>query len=374
MQLIERDSDLPNLIATLSKSARFFLDTEFESTRGGTTLCLIQVSDGSSVYLVDALRVSDLASLGRLLGGDDKEWVLHAAQQDIPLLQESLGLTQVPRLLDTQVAWACCSAEASVSLAYLEMVLLGVKRGKGHQRDDWKRRPLPQSQLAYAAEDVANLPALYEQLRKRLDESARLHVAYAASREVFQLDSDPPRPLRLADFRNAWQLGPAEQAALLYLIDWFGALSDQNKTRAPDTKTLLSIAARMPRNARDLGRIKGVSQRFAEREGAQLCAALNKAAASADAEVFEPIPPPPYATFDEIRRDAWLSFARAEICAELGVAPELLLPPRLLKTLRAIWDDTGNFETAVQALRGFRRDLLGRALLEFTKAHPPPSS
>ena len=190
------------------------MDTEFESARGGTTLSLIQIHDGKEVHLVDALRLPSLAALGPALSGAEQEWVLHAGQQDVPLLMDHLGLENLPRLLDTQVAWACCSPEASVSLAYLEMVLLGKRRGKGHQADDWKRRPLPRSQLAYAAEDVASLPALFEQLEGRLKENDRVEIAYQASRELLQPQVEPPRRLRLADFRNAWQLGPGQQARL----------------------------------------------------------------------------------------------------------------------------------------------------------------
>ncbi len=374
MRLIEKDSELSALVEELKGARRFFVDTEFESVRGGTTLSLIQIHDGKEVHLVDGLRLPSLTALGPALSGDEREWVLHAGQQDVPLLMDHLGLKELPRLLDTQVAWACCSPEASVSLAYLEMVLLGKRRGKGHQADDWKRRPLPKSQLTYAAEDVASLPTLFEQLERRLKKNDRLEIAYQASRELLLPEAEPPRRLRLADFRNAWQLGPGQQAALLHLIDWYGKLPPKSRQRAPETKTLLSIAARLPRNARDLGRIKGVSQRFAEREGAQLCAALQRAADAAETESFESIAPPPYTTFEEIRREGWLARARAELCAELQVAPELLLPARVSKSLKAEWDDSDSLESALESLRGFRRQLLAPALRQYAAAHPPPTA
>ena len=55
----------------------------------------------------------------------------------------------------------------------------------------------------------------------------------------------------------------------------------------------------------------------------------------ARAEDFVPIEPAPYATFEDIRLDAWLTVARAEVCATLQASPELILPGRLLKSMRA---------------------------------------
>ncbi|MEZ4219347.1 MAG: hypothetical protein R3B13_00370 [Polyangiaceae bacterium] len=374
MHLVDRSTDLPPLVDALRGKQRFFLDTEFESTRAGTTLSLVQIHDGSDVHVVDALRLGKLSVLGEALGQPNCEWILHAGQQDVPLLTAQLGLSRLPRVLDTQIAWACCSPEASVSLAYLEMVLLGKRRAKGHQADDWKRRPLPASQLAYAAEDVANLPALLDAILPRLQRLDRVEIAFEASQELLEPEIEAPRRLRLSDFRNAWQLDAGQQAALHFLLDWHASLSDARAQRAPDAKTLMSIAARLPKNARELSRIKGVPQRLADAEGAALCAGLARAAAGADQEGFEPIFPPPYATFGDIRREGWLAHARAELAASLEIAPELLMPSRVVKSLRAAWEDTGSLQAALDELRGFRRKLLAPALREFAQSNPVPEN
>ena len=157
-------------------------------------------------------------------------------------------------MFDTQVAWALLGAEYSVSLSYLQYRLLGIRTGKAHQADDWKRRPLPASQLAYAAADIVHLPELRRLLGERTAELGREQMVIEASRETVWPEPEPPMPLSLESFRNAWQLEEKNQAALRALIEWFNALDARQRSRAPEPKTLLSIAARLPENVADLGR------------------------------------------------------------------------------------------------------------------------
>lgn len=371
MHLVDSHAELQRVADALADAPALYLDTEFESQRGGTTLCVLQVSDGEQVHLVDALRLANLAPLVGILNDAGREWVLHAGQQDVPLLIDSLGVQARPKIFDTQIAWALTSAEHSVSLAYLEFRLLGLRKTKAHQADDWKRRPLPASQLAYAAEDVAHLPALHAELQRRLAEHGRPDAAHAASADLLWPETDPPEPLSLSDFRNAWQLDAHCQAALRFAIDWYNALSDEERAFAPEPKVLLSIASRLPQSARDLERIKGVPRRWAERHGDRFTGQLMRATAEADTEGFVPIDPPPYATFEEILLDAWIARARAELCAALCIAPELLLPSRLVKRLRAALLN-GDADPVGSTLRGWRADLLAARLRAWMAENPPP--
>src|SRR5690606_32234061 len=114
---------------------RLCLDTEFESNRSGTKLCLFQISAGNTNFLVDPLRLRDLSPLGDLLSDKSIEWVLHAGLQDVDLITKELRVETPKRLLDTQVAWALLSPEASVSLAYWQFKLLDLRSEKAHQAD-----------------------------------------------------------------------------------------------------------------------------------------------------------------------------------------------------------------------------------------------
>jgi ribonuclease D len=365
MELLDNPRGLALVAESLERASTLYLDTEFDSGRQGTELCVIQISDGTRIHLIDALRLRSLDALGPVLSAPDKEWVLHAAFQDVELLSERLRLENVPRVFDTQIAWALTSAEFSVSLPYLRFQLLGTRSGKSHQADDWRRRPLPAAQLAYAASDIEDLPALHRALVERLGSLGREHLVHAASTEPFRTPRDAPESLSLDSFRNAWQLDVHSQAALRALVTWYNDLGSADRANAPEVKTLLAIANRLPRTVDDLARIKGASRRFVSSFGRTLVSEIVRAAGTADAADFVPIDPPPYATFDAIRLDGWLAMARAELSAELRLAPELAFPSRVLKKLRQRILDTGDRAEAASALEDWRAELLAEPWRRF---------
>jgi ribonuclease D len=370
MQLVDTRPALEEVARSLRDSPALYLDTEFESSRDGATLCLLQISSGADVHLIDTLRLASLEPLQDVLANPHCEWVMHAGGQDVPLITSRVGITLVPRLFDTQVAWALSSAEYSVSLAYLQYRLLGVRSAKTHQADDWKRRPLPRSQLAYAKSDVEYLPALRRTLGETLRRLGREQLVATASRELLVPDLDAPASLSLDSFRNAWQLEPQNQAALRFLIEWFNALGANERAAAPDPKTLLSIATRLPRSADDLARIKGVPRRWVSERGATLLKELLRASASASAAEFAHIEPPPYATFEEIRIEAWLQAARAQVCSEVGIAPELAFPGRILRHMRDSIAATNDAASAAAVLRSWRTELLAATYLDYCRRAP----
>ena len=368
MKLIATQGDLAALGLTLRGTEVLFLDTEFESNRSGIELCLLQISNGRETFLVDAIALRDLTPLAEAFQSG-AEWVLHAGQQDVMLLGERLRLSTRPRVFDTQIAWALSTVEHSVSLAYAQFRALGIRSTKAHQADDWVRRPLPASQLAYAAADVEHLPELYRFLSQRLSALGRLDLVPVASAESVWTETAPPTVLSLESFRNAWQLDHRGQAALRYLIEWFNALPAREREQAPENKTLLSLAGRLPRSVDDLQRIKGVPRGWSRELAQTLVNGLTRAAEAADGTGFVPIDPPAYATKQELRLDGWLAAARAEVCVSLEVAPELALPSRIMKSLRS---HVGSYGTAQlgDALEGWRKALLAAPLAGFAAAFP----
>jgi ribonuclease D len=368
VKLIATEKDLSELDHALADSSTLFLDTEFESNRSGTELCLLQVSAGSEIYLIDAIALRDLTPLAAAFQRSSL-WVLHAGQQDVMLIGERLKLKTRPRVFDTQIAWSLSTVEHSVSLAYAQFRALGLRGTKAHQADDWVRRPLPASQLAYAAADVEHLPELYEYLKQRVTSLGRADLVPIASAESVWTEAAPATLLSLDSFRNAWQLDHRGQAALRYLIQWFNDLPAREREYAPENKTLLSLASRLPRSVDDLQRIKGVPRGWSRELSQTLVTGLTSAAEAADATNFVPIDPPAYATKHELRVDGWLSAARAEVCVSLEVAPELALPSRIMKGLRTHALSSGT-ERLGEALDGWRKQLLGEPLARFSADFP----
>lgn len=365
MRFIERDEDLPAAIEHLQGAPVFYIDTEFDATRRQTTLSVIQVSRGDEIFLFDALSLTQLAQLGEVMVRDDVEWVLHAGLSDVELMLEKFRKPKPPKLFDTQVAWALLGPEMSVSLAYLQYQILGIRTMKTHQADDWMRRPLPEAQLRYAASDIEHLPTIYDVLRERLVAVGRHGLVAELCHEMLWPKPELPPPLTLSSFRNAWQLHPNNQAALRFLMDWYNALPAWERDRVPQSKTLLSIASRMPRNSPDLLRIKGVPANFNRAHAETIVRGIHRAVREVTPDQFVQIDPQPYATFDEIRLEAWLSYVRAEASAEVGIAPDLLLPARLIRDMKERVVEKRDRSALLECLEGWRAELVRSPLERF---------
>ena len=125
---------------------------------GAGTVLIDPVNHGNSP--IDVLRpVADVLATD--------EWILHAADQDLPCLAE-VGM-RPPALYDTELAGRLAGFER-VNLAAMVQRLLGLGLAKGHGAADWSKRPLPDAWLNYAALDVEVLVALREAIADVLAE------------------------------------------------------------------------------------------------------------------------------------------------------------------------------------------------------------
>jgi ribonuclease D len=128
--------------------------------------------NGSGTGLIDPVPLPDLSVVQSAIV--DEEWVLHAANQDLPCLAE-IGL--VPkRIFDTELA-ARLAGLPRVGLAAVVESLLGFSLQKGHSAADWSTRPLPEEWLVYAALDVEVLVDLRDALAAILEEQGKTEWA-----------------------------------------------------------------------------------------------------------------------------------------------------------------------------------------------------
>jgi ribonuclease D len=123
---------------------------------------------GAGTALIDPIEVPDLAGLNEAIG--DAEWILHAANQDLPCLAE-LGMRPAA-LFDTELAGRLLGDER-VALGTMVEQHLGVRLEKGHSAADWSTRPLPHDWLVYAALDVELLIPLREVLTDSLRDAGK---------------------------------------------------------------------------------------------------------------------------------------------------------------------------------------------------------
>ncbi|MGC5616252.1 HRDC domain-containing protein [Georgenia sp. Z1491] len=156
--------------------------------RYGQRAFLVQLrrSDGE-IHLVDPVALPDLATLAEVV--NPLEWVLHAADQDLPCLRE-LGLTPAS-LFDTEIA-ARLLGRARVGLAAVVADELGYALAKEHSAADWSTRPVPEDWRRYAALDVELLAAVREAQLVALARTGRL--AWALQEFEHERLAPPPAP------------------------------------------------------------------------------------------------------------------------------------------------------------------------------------
>jgi ribonuclease D len=143
---------------------------------------------GVGTALIDPIEVPDLSPLADAIG--DAEWILHAANQDLPCLAE-IGL-RPHRLFDTELAGRLLGDER-VALGTMVEQHLGVRLEKGHSAADWSTRPLPHDWLVYAALDVELLIPLRDVLARTLDDAGKLGWAEQEFEAVREAPPSPPR-------------------------------------------------------------------------------------------------------------------------------------------------------------------------------------
>lgn len=304
------------------------IDTEFMRERTYyARLCLMQVATADDVYLIDTLALEGaLGSLARVLSSRDTVKVFHAGSQDIEVLLRATGVTPSP-VFDTQIAATLAGFPTQVGYAQLVKDLVDVTIDKGDTFTDWSVRPLTETQLTYAAEDVRHLIRIYAILRERLERAGRLgwladdfeRLADPATYEV-----DPRAQylrVKRASTLDRRSLGVLREAAAWRELE--ARRRDLPKRWLISDESLVEIARRRPKSIEQLATIRGVNERVASRQGAGLIEAVRIGEAVPEDE----LPRLPKRT--RIPRDTQpiadlLSAVVRVRAAEHGVAPTLL--------------------------------------------------
>jgi ribonuclease D len=328
--------------------------------RYGQRAYLVQLRrTGSGTGLIDPVPLPDLSVLQDAIG--DVEWVLHAANQDLPCLAE-IGL--VPRqIFDTELA-ARLAGLPRVGLGAVVESLLGFSLQKGHSAADWSTRPLPEEWLVYAALDVEVLVDLRDALAAILEEQGKSEWA----RQEFEaiLAAGPPAPKTDPWRRTSGVHGLRSRRQLGMLRALWQARDDMARKRdiapgrvLPDSAMVSAVQAD-PVNEGALLELPVFRGRANRRLIATWFGALARGRAVPDADL--PLhskpgegPPPVNRWGDRDPAAATrLQVARAglaAISAEHSVPVENLLPPDLVR--RIMWSPPEPREaaTVAEALR-----------------------
>ena len=327
-------------------------------------LCLVQVAVGDTIWLVDPLAGAPLEPLGELIADAAVQKLMHAPSAD--LIAFGLHFGSVPaNVFDSQVAAGFVGLTASASLDRLLDAVLKVRLNHNETFSDWTRRPLKETQLHYAADDVRYLDQLVEELERRLTERGRRDWAHAEIERRFctpeAAGGDPERAYRKVQRRG--KLSPQAQAVLVDVAAWREQLArrrDQPSGWVMKDPTLVEIARAAPRTVADLQQIRGLGKSLGERESTELLAAV--------AHGLDREPPPaehsvPQRIARQVDAVATLAVPMARIrCQDADLAPELVANRADLdRFLEAV---VGGEDLSTLPLgQSWRKDLLGDILV-----------
>jgi ribonuclease D len=360
---VDTDEALADAAAAFGRAKALAVDTEADSFyHYFHKCCLVQVSDGHTVYLLDSLALQSPDGMGAMFAENATIKVLHAAEQDVLYLRRDFGIELRP-LFDTMIA-AQLLGKKSVGLAGLLNEYFAVTLDKGCQRDDWSRRPLTTRQMAYAAEDVRHLIRLQHSLESDLKTAGRLEWAreefdHIARRSWPARDFDPEEFWGIKGARDLEPRGAAALRELYVMRDGRARAADVPPFRIVSDETLVSLARRLPRAAADLDGIKGFTPLVRRRIGPLVLEAVSRGLAIPD----ERLPKPPrgqgrrrtaaFKTRLE-RLRAW----RRERAADLALDPGVLFPQSTLEALADRGPAALQDGDDIAGLRRWRRQIL----------------
>ncbi len=261
-RLVTDQVEFEVLLDALITEKRIAVDTEFHREKTYfPKVAMVQVAWTNGLVLIDPLEV-DLRPMARLLESEVLV-VMHAAGQDLEVFDRACGTVPV-NLFDTQLA-AGFIGLSSPSLASLHERELGLQLPKGDRLTDWLARPLTDSQLNYAASDVAYLLEIHDRLVRRLTDDGRLAWAEQECVEMLTRERGRRRPedswMRIKEAR---QLRGRSRDVVRSVAAWRerrAAEVDQPVRHVVPDLGVVAVAQRAPRTVDELRKVRGLDGR-----------------------------------------------------------------------------------------------------------------
>ena len=267
-------------IERASSSSFLAIDTEFlrEKTYYAK-LCLLQIATENEVAIIDPFKVGSLTPLAVLFEDEAIVKVFHACDQDIEILYHEIGVAPKP-LFDTQVAAALLGHPKQVGYGALVHSICGVTLKKADSFTDWSVRPLSDSQIKYAADDVIYLAKMYGPIVEKLEKAGRLSWL----KHDFDELCDPARftvdpRKRFRHLKRGNQLTRKQLSAARELAAWREQRAESRNIPRKWVMTdeqIVEICKRESRTIDDLFLVRGVREKLSTRDAREVVALLCK--------------------------------------------------------------------------------------------------
>jgi ribonuclease D len=361
---ITTNAALEQLCRRLADAPSIAFDTEFVSEHTyRPQLCLIQVAAGSERAVIDPFAIDDLTPFWQLLLPPDREIIVHSGREEMSFCLDAVG--RMPeRLVDVQIAAGLVGLEYPAGYGNLISKLVGKKAHKAETRTDWRKRPLSERQIAYAVEDVEDLPAVRQELHARLARLGRLDWLTAemtAWKDALVVSLGEERWRRVG---GSSTLSPRSLAIVRELWRWRDAEArrrDRPARQILRDDLIVELAKRRTPDGRQIAAVRGFERGDLRRAIPEMSAAISRALALSEQDCPQPH-----------RRESnqhlamvgqFLSSALTSICRTQQVAPSLVGTVDDVRELVAFrlagGERAGQFPALMQ---GWRAEVVGQLL------------
>lgn len=263
-QWINDSRQFQQLCEQWQKCNALFMDTEFE--RRSTyypQFALLQIFDGTQIYFVDPLQVTVNKTFQAICKNKNIVKVLHSCKEDLEVFYHSWQC-EFSALFDTQLAQAFLTGDLAISYLKLVEEICEIKLDKTATRSNWLKRPLSDTQLAYAANDVLYLPKIYHQQLDLLKHKSFKNIFSVECQEIGLQVKKTKNPQAYRFVSQAWTLGQQQLALLEQLYLWREQQAMQENKVLKHIFTdgnLVQIARRQPQSKQDFYALKDLHPR-----------------------------------------------------------------------------------------------------------------
>lgn len=357
--LIDTDQQFIAFLERCKKSPYIAIDTEFlrEKTYY-PKLCLLQMGIENEIAIVDPFKIRNLTALADVLVDPSIVKIFHACSQDVEILYHETGVVPSP-IFDTQIAAAVLGKTQQASYSSLVSQYCDVNLPKKDSFTDWSQRPLSDSQIHYAADDVKYLPQIYYEMLAQLKRKNRLSwleetFADLSKKEKYEID---PR-FRYKKLKRVNQLNARQQAAAREFAAWrelqAQRLNIPRKWVVSDEQ-IVEACRREARTLDELYMVRGMKESLKTSDARKVLAALIAGLDCPQSELPDVRPKSKNESNVDVILDVMNALVRMR-AREHEIAPQTLAPQaELLKLARGHYDDS-------ELMQGWRYTLVGKDL------------
>ncbi len=281
---LDTDGKIEEAVAAFSGRERIAVDFEGEFNLHvyGEHLCLVQIFDGQSFFIIDPRsgRVTPKGLEAFFSSSVRKVWF--DCQSDASLVSKAYGLS-ISSIFDVRVLAEALGSHGN--LKSVEAQYLGIESAipkKRNQQANWMRRPIPPEQIEYALEDVAHLLELEDALKPIIEERGLSRQAEAAMKKATTVSKPQPGWTKVGGWKRMSQEERIYAKHIFLARDRIARRFNVPAARVMDKHQIPALAKDRP-STRDrlVARLSGESPRFMS----MLIPAVWDAIAEARAEV-----------------------------------------------------------------------------------------